>query len=95
MHLPQPTGISRDGATELSKCYLVNARSKGELLNHRGSLFVMMKMSTGGVASHTLTTSTMLHWPIFSLGAAMNAVNAIDHIASRARFLSLKGRSHS
>lgn len=49
---------SDPGAAE---CYIVDARSKGALINYRGKLFVMMKMVNGKLASHTFSTSTVLY----------------------------------
>ena len=54
-------GSSGEGAPELSECYLVDSKSKGALINHRGRLFVMMQMSGGRVVSHTFETSTVLY----------------------------------
>ena len=54
-------GIGGEGVPEPRECYLVDSKSKGALINHRGRLFVMMKMSGGRVASHTFETSTVLY----------------------------------
>ena len=54
-------GISREGAPDLSECYLVDAKSKGALFNYRGKLFVMMKMTNGRVGAHTFTTTVVLY----------------------------------
>ena len=54
-------GSGGEGAPELSECYLVDSKSKGALINYRGRLFVMMKMSGGRVVSHTFETSTVLY----------------------------------
>ena len=54
-------GISREGAPVISACYLVDAKSKGELLNYRGKLFVVIKMTDGRVESHAFTTTVVLY----------------------------------
>ncbi len=54
-------GVSREGAPDLSECYIFDSRSKGALFNYRGQLFVMIKMGKGLVESHTFTTSTVLY----------------------------------
>ncbi len=44
-----------------SLCYLVDAKSKGALLNYRGKLFVQMEMRDFRVVSYTFETSTVLY----------------------------------
>ena len=50
-----------EGVPEPRECYLVDSKSKGALINHRGRLFVMMQMSGGRVVSHTFETSTVMY----------------------------------
>ena len=54
-------GGGGEGAPELSECYLIDSKSKGALVNHRGRLFVVMKMNGGRVVSHTIKTLTVLY----------------------------------
>jgi hypothetical protein len=44
-----------------SLCYLIDAKSKGALLNYRGKLFVQMEMRDFRVVSYTFETSTVLY----------------------------------
>jgi hypothetical protein len=44
-----------------SLCYLIDAKSKGALLNYRGKLFVHMEMRDFRVVSYTFETSTVLY----------------------------------
>jgi hypothetical protein len=44
-----------------SLCYLIDAKSKGALLNYRGKLFVQMEMRDFRVVSVTFETSTVLY----------------------------------
>ena len=54
-------GIGGEGVPEPRECYLIDSKSKGALINYRGRLFVMMKMSGGRVVSHTFETTTVLY----------------------------------
>ena len=53
-------GVTAEGVPLPSECYFVDSKSKGALLNYRGQLFVMMKMTDGRVDSHTFTRTTVL-----------------------------------
>ena len=52
-------GGGGQGADPVSECYYIDAKSKGALLNHRGRLFVMIKMTAGRVDSHTFTRTAV------------------------------------
>ena len=54
-------GGSGEGAAPVTECYYVDSKSKGALLNYRGRLFVMIKMSDGRASYHTFTKTTVLY----------------------------------
>ena len=54
-------GGGGQGSDPVSECYFVDAKSKGALLNYRGRLFVMIKMTDGRANYHTFTKTTVLY----------------------------------
>ena len=61
VHCDGGGGGGADGSAPVSECYYVDAKSKGALLNYRGRLFVMIKMTDGRADHHTFTTTTVLY----------------------------------